>query len=131
MRDTEAVKTIQEVIANEKIALEELERMLKKNQSAINALRANKQRLENLQVHLMRSAPKKAERGTTFRGIAIKIQEDLQIPFHRARQYADKFARLYDGNKKAISEVRASYTDNGHVLLTYIINGTNNEFIID
>lgn len=131
MRDTQAVKTIQEIIANEHIALEEMERMSKKNHPAISALRANQKRLEDLYAHLIRSAPKKAERGTTFRGIALKIQEDLHIPFHRARNYADRFAALYDGNKKAISSVKASYTDDGRMKLTYVINDTPNEIILD
>lgn len=131
MTENQSVKLIKEIIANERVAIEELERKSSKPQSALIALRANKQRLEYLSVYLMRLAPKKVEdRGMTYRTMIAKVQQDLNIPYYRARKHIEKFSKLYSGDKKAIMGVKASYTDDGLVKITYTINDKDNSIVL-
>lgn len=52
-----------------------------------------------------------------------KVQKDLNVARHRARGYVSMFSNLYTGRKEAITDIKASYTDNGEVNMTYTING--------
>lgn len=65
------------------------------------------------------------------REIKLKIQKDLNIAEHRARRYTELFLKKYTGQKAAIRDVFASYTDDGDVMVTYLINKKKNHIIID
>lgn len=59
-----------------------------------------------------------------------RVQKDLNIARHRARGYVAMFGNLYAGRKEAITDIKASYTDNGDVKITYTINGKCNEIVL-
>ena len=53
--------------------------------------------------------------------IKEKIMRDLGINEHRARAYAKMFADKFGGNVRAITYVLASYTPNGDIYVSYVI----------
>lgn len=59
-----------------------------------------------------------------------KVQKDLNIARHRARGYVSMFSNLYTGRKEAITDIKASYTDNGEVKMTYTINGKDTGIVL-
>ena len=59
-----------------------------------------------------------------------KVQKDLNIARHRARGYVSMFSNLYTGRKEAITDIKASYTDNGEVKMTYTINGKGTDIVL-
>lgn len=59
-----------------------------------------------------------------------KVQSDLNIANHRARGYVAMFRNLYAGRKEAITDIKASYTDNGEVKMTYTINGKDTDIVL-
>ena len=61
-----------------------------------------------------------------------KIQSDLNIPNHRARGFIRIFSeKYYKGCKDAISDIVASYTDEGYLKITYFINNKPNDVLIN
>ena len=60
----------------------------------------------------------------------VKVASDLNIPLRRARAMIDVFHLSYKGRLEAITEISASYNDNGEVEIKYIINNKENRFTI-
>ena len=65
-----------------------------------------------------------------YQEMIVKIQKDLGIPEHRARGYVKMFSEEYKGRKEAISDVKGSYSDDGHVKITYTINGKGTDIVL-
>lgn len=63
--------------------------------------------------------------------IKEKVMKDLGIKERRARRYTELFFKKYTGQKAAITDVSASYTDDGEVKITYVINNKKKHIIID
>ena len=66
-----------------------------------------------------------------YQEMIVKIQKDLGIPEHRARGYVKMFSEEYKGRKEAISDVKGSYSDDGHVKITYTINNKKHSIVLD
>ena len=58
----------------------------------------------------------------TQKEIKEKTMKDLCVGEHRARAYAKMFEEKFNGNVRAITYTLASYTPNGDVRFSYVIN---------
>lgn len=65
-----------------------------------------------------------------LKDMIVKVEQDLHVANHRARGYVAMFSELYPGRKEAISEITASYTNDGRVKITYTINGKKNHIVL-
>lgn len=65
-----------------------------------------------------------------YQEMTEKVQKDLNIANRRARCYVSMFSNIYAGRKEAITDIKASYTDNGKVQITYTINGKSTDIVL-
>lgn len=63
--------------------------------------------------------------------IANKIAKDLKISERRARAYSEMFLERFQGEKRAITYILASYTTAGQVRISFIVNGRRMYFNLD
>ena len=66
-----------------------------------------------------------------YQEIKAQIQKDLNIKERRARVYTKMFADEYKGLKEAISSIAASYTNEGLIKITYVINDNKHSIVLE
>lgn len=63
--------------------------------------------------------------------IKVKMMKDLGVNEHRARAYAKMFCDKFQGNIRAITYVLASYTPNGDIYVSYVIENKRYHLTVD
>lgn len=63
--------------------------------------------------------------------IKEKMMRDLNLPERRARMYTKMFADKFGGNVRAITYVLASYTPNGDIYVSYVIENKRYHLTVD
>jgi hypothetical protein len=66
----------------------------------------------------------------TYGEMINKIECDLKISHHKARDYMDLFREQYNGRKEAISSISASYTKYGQIRINYVIDNKRHYVLI-
>lgn len=60
-----------------------------------------------------------------------RVEKDLKVKHRRARVYVDLFCKKYGGNYRAITNLSATYTDNGNIRMSYVIDNKKYHLVLD
>lgn len=59
------------------------------------------------------------------------VEKNLKVKHRRARVYVDLFCKKYGGNYRAITHLSATYTDNGNIRMSYVIDNKKYHLVFD